>query len=326
MRNFGHGCLTAQTGLAHDYALVARERWLELRDAAGLWVRESGTVVAARSDVELAVVSEFVEANPTTAELLTSEKLLARAPINPAGLRGGAFLPNDIRVDPRSAAPVLAAHLAGLGVEFHYGTAASSAETGVLHTSRGDVRADSVVLALGHDLDLLLPEPCEAAGLRRAQLHMLRVAAPAGFELEPALLSGTSLLRYDGFLRCPSSGLLRAELRRENPALLAAGVNLMMTQAANGDLIVGDTHDYSATPSPFADEDYDSLLLTETVRLLGTGRPVVRERWLGTYASTPTGAYLTPSPARGVVGVAVTSGIGMTTALGLAPAVLDQLS
>ena len=48
------------------------------------------------------------------------------------------------------------------------------------------------------------------------------------------------------------------------------------------------------------------------------------ERWRGIYASAPE-PFLTATPAPLTRAVSVTSGIGMTTALGLAPAVLDDL-
>ncbi len=324
VRNFGHGCVSAQTGMAREYAAVARERWLELRDKAGLWVQECGTVVVARSEEEAAVLGEFAGTSPGAARLLDPYEVAARVPVVGDEVVGGALLPADIRVDPRTAAAAFATYLSDLGVRFLWSTAALGAESGLVRTGRGDVTARHVVLAPGHDLDHLLPAPCADAGLRRCQLHMMRVGVPAGFRLEPGLLTGTSLLRYDGFLACPSSDALRNRLAADSPGLLAAGVNLMFTQTPGGDLIVGDTHEYGQTPSPFAAAELDSLLLAETRRLFGV--PVeVRERWLGTYASTPTGCYLTPTGAPGVVGVAVTSGIGMTTALGLAPAVLDQL-
>ena len=47
VRNFGHGCLTAQSGLAAELAAVSRDRWLELATLAGFWAARTGTVVAA---------------------------------------------------------------------------------------------------------------------------------------------------------------------------------------------------------------------------------------------------------------------------------------
>ena len=58
--------------------------------------------------------------------------------------------------------------------------------------------------------------------------------------------------------------------------------------------------------------------------LLGVPALTVRQRWRGVYASAPD-PFLIATPFPGVRVVSVTSGIGMTTALGLAPAVLDDL-
>jgi FAD dependent oxidoreductase TIGR03364 len=325
IRNFGHGCVTAQTGAALGYGLAARQRWLDLRDRAGLWVQECGTVVVARTEEELAVLREFTAQGDEHGRLLDRDGVLSRVPVAERGLLGGAFLPLDVRVDPRQAVGALAEHLAERGVELHFSTAALGAEPGVLHTSRGEIRAAAVVLALGHDLDRLLPAEAAAAEVTRCRLHMLRIANPTGRPIEPAVLTGTSLLRYSGFLACPASAALAARMAAEQPALVAAGVNHMLTQQPNGDLVVGDTHSYGDTPTPFADEELDDLLLEETAQLLGVPALSVRERWRGTYAWAPGREYLTTTPTEGVRAVAVTSGIGMTTALGFAPALLDDL-
>ena len=326
VRNFGHSCVTAQSGVGLDYALAGRERWLALREEAGIWVQESGTVVAARSDEEWAVLREFFERRPGQSLLLDPDSVRQRVPISAARLVGGAFLPFDLRVDPRQAVPALAAHLAGLGVELHFRTTATGASSGVLHTARGDILADAVVLAVGHDLDRLLPSEAEQSSLTRCSLHMLRIAAPGGKSFGPALLTGTSLLRYSGFLDCPSSPALRERLELDQPELLEAGVNHMLTQHPSGDLLVGDTHHYDHTPSPFAQEELDNLLLSETRTLLGEPNLTVRERWQGTYAWAPDREFFSATPAPGVRALAITSGIGMTTALGLAPVVLDDLA
>lgn len=322
VRNFGHGCLTAQTGAARAYAELARERWLQLGEHAGVRVQQAGTVVVARTAAELAVLAEFTAEQGDQARLLTAAQVLQAVPVAADALVGGALLPRDLRVDPRQAVPALAAHLVSLGIDVRFGVTATGASPGVLHTSQGDVPADHVVLALGHDLDRVLPRVAEAAGVQRCTLHMLRVAAPGPRPIGPAVLSGTSLLRYSGFAACPSAAAVRAEL---DPTLLAAGVNLMFTQQDDGDLIIGDTHSYSATPSPFAAEALDELVLDQTRRLLGSGPLQVRERWRGTYAWSADAEFVTVAPCAGVRAVAVTSGIGMTTGLGLAPALLDDL-
>ena len=84
-----------------------------------------------------------------------------------------------------------------------------------------------------------------------------------------------------------------------------------------GTLLIGDTHDYAATVEPFAAESTDRLLLTETARLLGVEHLDVIERWAGVYASAPDEFLVRDLDDRTTL-VVVTSGIGMTTGLGLA--------
>lgn len=325
VRNFGHLFPSAQAGVALEVALDSRSRWLELAAEAGFWLLESGTLLVARLPEELAVIEEFAATAGIDARVLTRDEVLRRAPVSDSGLLGGLSTRLDCRVDPREALPALCAWLQrDKGVTFLWGTTALGAEGGVLSTSRGEVRAEAIVVAAGHDLDSLLPETAEEAGLRRCSLHMLRVASPGSRSFAPALGSGLALLRYSGFAECPSVAALRARIERERPELLAEAVNLLVTQRPDGDLVVGDTHHYAVTPSPFRDERLDELLLEEAARLLG-GPLTVRERWQGIYADAPDRDFLIAAPTRGVRAVAVTTGIGMTTAFGLAPRVLDEI-
>ncbi|MCK2216967.1 TIGR03364 family FAD-dependent oxidoreductase [Actinomadura sp. ATCC 31491] len=323
VRNFGHGCFTAQDGDALRYAMSARSAWLRLAKEAGLWLEESGTVVVARGDDEYAVLAEFHAARDGQSVLLDAARVRERVPAGP-GVTGGAWFPLDLRFDPRQAVHAVAAWLAGRGVRFHWSTAAQLVEPGLVVTGRGRIRARHVIVAVGHDVDRHFPGLAEAAGLRRCVLRMLRVADPHGRRVEPAVLSGFSLLRYDGFAACPTLPALRARLTAERPELTGIGLNLMLTQRPDGDLTVGDTHAYAATPEPFDAEELDRHILAETARLLGAARLEVRERWRGVYAAAPE-PFLVATPMPGVRVVSVTSGIGMTTALGLAPEVLDGL-
>lgn len=102
------------------------------------------------------------------------------------------------------------------------------------------------------------------------------------------------------------------------------GLNLMFTQRPDGTLTIGDTHTYAATLEPFDDEALDATLLEQTAALLGVRQLTVRERWRGVYGSAPD-PFLVAEPAEGVRVVSVTSGVGMTTAFGLASEVLDGL-
>jgi glycine/D-amino acid oxidase-like deaminating enzyme len=102
-------------------------------------------------------------------------------------------------------------------------------------------------------------------------------------------------------------------------------MHLIVTQLPDGDLIAGDTHEYGDTVSPFADERLDELVLAEARRLLGVERLEVKERWHGVYPSAPGEPFAIEQPLPGVAVVEIVSGVGMTTALGLAARTLDAL-
>ena len=195
---------------------------------------------------------------------------------------------------------------------------------GLVRTGRGTLRGREVVICVGHDLDRVLPETAEAAGIRRCVLQMLQLRAP-GARLDPALLTGTSMLRYPALAGTEGARALRERLAQQRPELLEASVNHMLTQLPDGDLVVGDTHTYARTPDPWSAEGFDELLLAETRRLLGRDDLTAVRRWRGVYAAAD-GEFLRARVSPGVTAVSVTSGIGMTTAFGLAPTVLDSIA
>ncbi|MGI5503294.1 FAD-dependent oxidoreductase [Lentzea sp. CA-135723] len=242
--------------------------------------------------------------------------------LNNPSIRAAALLPLDIRVNPREAVHAIAAHLASRGVQFHWSTNVLTVEPGRVRTARGEITCRATVVAVGHDVDRFFPDLAEKHEVQRCQLRMLRVAHDG--MIDPAVLTGFSMLRYDAFAQCPSTEHVKARLTNDHPELVEAGLNLMFTQLPDGSLTIGDTHHYSRTVDPYRPEDLDDLVLAETARLLGVPRLHVLERWRGIYASAPE-PFLTATPTPATRVVSVTSGIGMTTALGLAPAVLDDL-
>ncbi|MDH2442833.1 TIGR03364 family FAD-dependent oxidoreductase [Amnibacterium sp. CER49] len=323
VRNFGHICTTAQAGRILELARPAREDWIEAGADAGFPVLQCGTTVVARSAAELAVLEQFAVARPGEAELLDPAEARQRLGFSPAGLTGAASLPLDLRVDAPTAIPALARLLAERGVGFLRRTNVLDVGEECVFTNRGRIRADRVVVAVGHDVDRLLPGLAEEAEVRRCRLRMLEVEAPGGIRVDPAVLTGTSMLRYEGLAAQPAASLVREEVAASAPRLLEAGVNLMLTQRPDGRLVLGDTHAYGVTETPFEDEADDVLLLSEFERLLGSPL-TVRRRWRGVYASSPLDPFLVAEPIPGVTVAAVTTGVGMTTAFGLARTVLAE--
>lgn len=323
VRNFGHICTTAQAGEALELAETARDEWLRLGAEAGLPILEHGTVVVARSAAQARVLDEFAAERGDAVRPLTPVAAAGLLGFTPPGVVAAAHLPADLRVDPITASARIAAHLERLGVVFQWRTTVLALEPGLVRTTRGTIRTARTVLAVGHDVDRFFPDVADEHRLVRCRLRMLEVDAPIG-ALPPAVLTGSSMLRYDGLAQQTSAADVRAELAAESPVLLEQGVNLMLTQRPDGRLVIGDTHHYGVTEDPFEDEASDELVLAEIGRLLGAPL-TVRRRWRGVYASSTKAPFLVTEPIPDVTVASVTTGIGMTTALGLAKRTVEHL-
>jgi D-hydroxyproline dehydrogenase subunit beta len=321
VRNFGHCCVTAQSGELLDLALVAREKWIAHSAAAGFFSVASGALAIARSAAELAVLSELASTRePGQVELLTAADASDRVRSGAEhSIVGGAVLRDDLRVDPREAVSSLAAWLsAQQDVTMLWRTSFFGASDGVASTSRGEILADRTIVCVGHDLDYLYPELAARREVERCALQMMRVEAPSNLVLRPAVLTGTSMLRYPAFAETRAAAALRDEMESSRPDLLKIGANVMFTQRPNGTLIVGDSHRYGATINPFQAEKTSRILLGEVEKILGVESLTVKERWQGIYASSSRQPFLIEEVAPGVTVAIVTSGVGMTISFGLA--------
>lgn len=328
VRNFGHCCITAQSGELLDIAYRSRAGWLRAAESSGMWASEAGACVVARSATELSVLEELrAERGEEAVRMRTADQVrdTLGAPAGNSDIVGGALLPDDLRVNPREAAPALAAWLSDQPrATILWGTSVTGVETGVVHTARGPVRGERVLICVGHDLDRLFPDAAEDHGILRCRLNMARVAAPAGFRTDSAVLTGTSMLRYDGFTAQASAIPLKAETEAHSKELVDIGANVMFTRLPDGTVIVGDSHHYGTTAPPFLDERTSTLLIESIAGILGVERLDVIERWQGVYASSSRGPLLVRDLAPGVRALSVTSGIGMTLCFGLAAGTFDD--
>ena len=328
VRNFGHCCVTAQSGELLELAQESRERWLRHSRDAGFFSVESGALAVAQSSRELAVLDELSASRELgQVQFLSTQELRTRfAAIGGSAVVGGALLRDDVRVDPREAVGGLAAWLATQpGVTFLWRTAFLGGSSGVAETSRGTISATRIIVCVGHDLDYLYPQLAADHEIERCALQMALVTSPASARISAAVLTGTSMLRYPAFAETIAAVDLSIELTETDPSLIEIGANIMFTQRPDGTLIVGDSHRYAETMDPFLDESISRLLLARVARVLGVNRLRVLQRWQGVYASSVQHPYLVAEPERGVTAVTVTSGVGMTISLGLAAKVFATL-
>lgn len=325
IRNFGFVTVTGQEhGAVWRRARRSRDVWLEVAGPAGIAIEQQGLAMVAQRPEARAVCEAFL-ATDMAAGCAWHDGAAARAllgDLRPAQCEGVLTSNTDIRVESRTAIPKLAAWLAGHhDVVFRRSVAVHAVRSGRLETSAGPIEAAKIIVCPGDDLATLFPDAL--AGITRCKLQMLRLASP-GYRLPAAIMSDLSLVRYLGYAALPQSAALRARLNAEQPDHLAHGIHLIVTQSADGSLVVGDSHHYGATPDPFADARVDDLILDEFRAVFGNAPPVI-ERWTGTYASAERHSHVS-QPLPGVHLVVVTSGTGASTAFALAEETLAAIA
>lgn len=327
IRNFGFVTVTGQEqGAVWRRARRSRDVWLEVAGPAGIAIEQTGLAMIARCAEAEGVLAAFM-ASDMAAGCRWLDAPAAAAwlqPMAPAVLRGALVSAIDIRVESTTAIPALARWLeADHRVEIRRGVAVHAVASGRIDSSAGIIRADAIVVCPGDDLTTLFPEVLAAAGVTRCKLQMLRLAAP-GYRLPATVMSDLSLVRYLGYAALPEAAALRIRLEREQPEHVHHGIHLIVAQSADGSLVVGDSHDYAATPDPFAAVDVEHLILDEFAAVFGSLPPVV-SRWTGTYASAASHS-LVATPVDGVRLVTVTSGTGASTSFALAEEVIGALT
>jgi FAD dependent oxidoreductase TIGR03364 len=326
VRNFGMVWPVGQPpGPDYVRALRARARWLELRDAAGIWVAECGSVHAARRDDEDAVLREFAAAAPALGaqcEYLPAPAAAARFPaLNPDGLKGALHSPAELAVNPPEALARLPHFLAErYGVQLRLGSAVTSVEVPEVRTAAGEAwHADRAFVCSGTDFETLFPEVFAGSGIRLCKLQMMRTRPqPGGWRLGPHVAGGLTLCHYRAFELCSTLPALKARVAAELPEYVRYGVHVMAAQHDTGEVVIGDSHEYGADVTPFDKPEIDALILDYLREMIRLPEWEVAARWHGVYAKHPTKSFVTQEPRPGCVVAVAPGGAGMTLAFGIA--------
>ncbi len=328
IRNFGFITVTGQErGESWRRAKRTRDVWAEVAPKAGIDVEHAGLVVGMRRAEAVAVAESFLKTEMGEGcALLSPNEALRRSPmLNADALQAGLWSPHELRVESRTAIAKLAAWLeAEFGVTFLRSTQVLDVAPPRIRTSRGVIHADAVVVCPGDDFLTLYPERIAAYGVTKCKLHMLRVMPNRPQKLGAAIMSDLGLARYAGYAALPEAQALKTVLAHEQADALENGVHLIAVQSADGSLVVGDSHHYSATPDPWQPEHVDKIILNEMDKAMSFGSYDVIERWTGVYASAARTMFR-DRPSEAVRVVMVTGGTGASTGFAIGEETIDEL-
>ncbi len=330
IRNFGMVWPIGQPPRTIERALRSREVWLELAQKAGFWAQPWGSLHLAYHEDELHVLEEFKQTTrhyPYQVEILTPEDTLSRSrAVNPIGLEGALFSATEVNIDPREAANALHRYLReALEVTIEYNTAITQVSSPRLYDGRKEWSAERIFICTGSDFETLYPEIFDQSGMIKCKLQMMRtVPQPKNWELGPNLAAGLTLQHYRSFAHCESLALLKRRIAREMADYNRWGIHVMMSQTRQGELTIGDSHEYGSDPSPFDKSSVNELILRYLRKFVNVPSLEIAETWNGVYAKLPDQTEFITQPEPGVTIVNGLGGAGMTLSFGLAQEVLAE--
>ena len=323
IRNFGMIWPIGQaTGPLYERAMLSKSIWLQICREAGIWHEELGSLHVAYHDDELQVMLEYVEINRTYRDcsVLTPNETLQKSPgVNPKGLKGALWSSDEMIIESREAVAQVAAYLAGKGVEFFFNTAISKIESSKVFSGKRFWQADEIFVCSGTDFETLYPEIFLNANITKCKLQMMRlVAQPGNWRIGPSLCGGLSMIHYPGFQVAASLPALKNRYQTEFPEYLKWGIHVMVSQNGNGELTIGDSHEYGLVHEPFDKDSINKMILDYLKTFASFQNWQLSQTWNGIYPKMMDGqTELILSAEEGVTIINALGGNGMTLSFGL---------
>jgi FAD dependent oxidoreductase TIGR03364 len=331
IRNFGLVWPIGQEqGIGLGMAKRSRQHWIDICRESGFWLQENGSLHLAYHQDEWAVLQEFEAAKGNEYEcvLLDADQVRRVSPLVKSNdLLGGLWSKTECTVNSREVINLLPQWLnENHDLILRYGQPVVSVEPGRLLTNLEKWGAEKIIICNGYDFSTLYPSLFSSEGFYKCKLQMLKMSSPsASFSLGPSLCAGLTLRHYAAFSKCPSLTKLDARYDNDNPLLKKYGIHVLMAQNNLGDLIVGDSHQYGPTPSPFDEELINELILSYLGNFVSMENLSIKERWHGIYPKVNDKIFYRKEVEPNVTVVNALGGAGMTLSFGLAEETIEQM-
>lgn len=329
IRNFGMIWPVGQpNGILYERALRSRAIWKNICNEAGLWYNESGSLHLAYDELEWQVLHEIAEANKhlRPVELISVDKTLEKSSaVNPQNLVGALWSPDEMIVEARTVIEILPAYLnKKYGVDFYFNTTITSVDHPKVSSANQTWTADEIYICTGADFETLYPDVFAAHHFTKCKLQMMRFGAekPDRFT-GPSLCGGLSLAHYKSFEVAPSLSLLKKRIEDTLPEYVRWGIHVMISCNAEGELTIGDSHEYGDVFDPFDKAFINDLILRYLSKFALIPDFKLIQTWHGIYPKRTNGeTEFILSPAQGVTIVNGLDGAGMTLSFGLAEEII----
>lgn len=333
IRNFGMIWPVGQPdGVLYQRALRSKDIWKEIADSIGLWYHENGSLHLAQQADEWQVLQELhaiFNASGRAVKLLTPGEIRDRYNgIKTQSILGGLYSDTEMIIDPRAAIAVVPYYLDEyLGVRFIWGQQVNAVEPGKVIMGSTILNADLICICSGADFETLYPEQFAAIEITRCKLQMMRFMPDTpDWRIGTSVCGGLSLIHYNAFKAAPSLPLLQKRYEEQMPAYLQKGIHVMVSQNDQGELTIGDSHEYGHTFDPFDQSAINELILSYLggIMEIQNWKPI--QSWNGIYPKMKNGdTELILQAEPGVYIVNGLGGAGMTLSFGLGEFFADHV-
>jgi FAD dependent oxidoreductase TIGR03364 len=201
----------------------------------------------------------------------------------------------------------------------------------VVTRSDGQVfKADHVIICNGSDFQVLFPERFKNSRLILSKLQMMQtVPQPKDYCLPGSILTGWSIRRYEAFSECPSYAEIKEKENKNSPQHMW-GVHILFKQAADGSVILGDSHQYAPAANSELlgydlDMNIDRFMQEEASKIIDLPNQKIRYRWFGVYSQTPEGDVYQESIDDKIHIITGIGGKGMTASAGFAEESINSI-
>jgi FAD dependent oxidoreductase TIGR03364 len=333
VRNFGMIWPVGQPdGKLYDRAKRTKEIWLDYLDSAKIPYNACGSLHLAYSKEEMNVVEEignFFSNKKRPVSVITAEEVLNKYNgINAEGLMGALRSEDETIIDPREGIRKLPEFLADkYKVKFIWGTVITNVEPNAVYAGKTKYPADLICVCSGADFETLYPEIFKAQPIIKTKLQMMRFKhKDPNYKIGASVCGGLSLLHYKSFTASPALTKLRMKIESEIPEYLKYGIHVMVSQNTQGELTVGDSHEYALDFDPFDKTEINKMILDYLKQLMHIDEWEMIQSWNGIYPIMTNGAAdLFIKANEGVYILNGIGGHGMTMSFGFAEEMINSI-
>ncbi|HMC87694.1 MAG TPA: TIGR03364 family FAD-dependent oxidoreductase [Chitinophagaceae bacterium] len=332
VRNFGQVVPSGMSrGKWQHYGRRSLEIYKSLQSKFDISVRQHGSVYIASDDTELTLINELSDINQKdgyTSTLLTKKECLEKYPgLKEDYCKGAIFYPDEITVEPdKMIHRVIAFMGEQLQLTYRPDTLVSFCDfvngKCIVEDNLGNAyTSDKVIICNGRDFRNLYPQVFYESDIEVSKLQMMKTVPQNNYKLHGSILTGLSIRRYESFHECPSYPTLKAGEIEER--FKKWGVHILFKQAADGSIIIGDSHQYADAKQQDklgfeVNQEINEIIIEEAKRIFNLPTWKMAAYWNGYYGQSKSHDVFKKEVATNIHIVTAIGGKGMTGSAGLA--------